>query len=503
MDLILAGFSDILTLTNILYIGFGVSLGIFIGAIPGLAAPMVMAMLTPLTFYMNPLTAISFLLGMLKGGYYGGSISAILLNTPGTPDAAAACFDGYPLAQQGKAEKALKMSLYSSVFGDTLSDVILIIVAAPIAGIALKMGPPEITALIIFAMTMMSSYLGESFIKGLIAAALGMFLATVGIDPELAQPRLTFGLIELEEGFPITAMFIGILALGEIILQLEGGSKASNERFIELKKDAPKEDRVVSWREFSGTLKTQFRSTGIGTVIGALPGLGATLAAFLAYGAAKRTSKNPEEFGHGSLEGLAAAEAGNNATCGANLIPLFSLGIPGNVAAALLIGVFMIHGVNPGPLMFEQDSRLIYGIFGAIIVANGLHLIIGYIGLRFFTKILNVNKEFIYPLVVLSCMTGIYMANNSLFHVGIMVVFGWLGYFMKKLEFSFITFIIGFVLGPIMEHALNQSVIMGGNSPLILIQRPISLSLLVLTFLYVGQIVYRSRKEKRSKKRQG
>lgn len=494
MDQILLGFSDILTLVNILYIALGISIGIFVGAIPGLAAPMVMAMLTPLTFYMSPLAALSFLLGMLKGGYFGGSISAILLNTPGTPDAAAACFDGYPLAKQGKAEKALKMSLYSSIFGDTFSDIILIVVAAPIAGIALKMGPPEIATLIIFAMTTMASYLGTSFTKGIIAAALGMFLATVGLDPELAQPRLTFGFIELEDGLPITAMFIGILALGEIFIQLEGGAKAGFEK-IKLSKNVPKEDRTISLKEFSGTFRTLVRSTGIGTLIGALPGLGATLAAFMAYGAAKRSSKHPEEFGHGSLEGIAAAEAGNNATCGANLIPLFTLGIPGNVAAALLIGVFMIHGVSPGPLMFEQNSRLIYGIFGALLVGNVLHLIIGYIGLKFYTKILDVDKIYIYPLVVLSCMTGIYMENNSLFNVGIMVAFGWLGYFMKKMDFSFITFIIGFVLAPIMEHALNQSLIMSGNNISIFFKRPISLSLLILTILYLCQIVYRSRKK--------
>jgi putative tricarboxylic transport membrane protein len=263
---------------------------------------------------------------------------------------------------------------------------------------------------------------------------------------------------------------------------------------IKLTKECKKEDRTVSWPEFKGCLKTLFRSSLIGTAIGALPGLGITIASFLGYAAAKNASKHPEEFGKGSLEGVAAPEAANNAVLGANLIPLFSLGIPGNLSAALLLGAFMIHGVSPGPLMFQQQGRLIYGIYGALIISNLLNLLIGRFGLKFFAKVLLIPKRVIFPLVVFLCMVGVYLTENSLFAVGLMFIFAFLGYFMKKLDFSFISFIIGFVLGPILEMALRQTLIISKNNPMILFNHPISLTFLILTVISIWRLGFGSKR---------
>lgn len=491
MDVILAGFADTFTFYNILFIGLGITMGVFVGAVPGLNGPMAIALAVPLTFFLSPLAAIAFLVGINKGGTYGGSISAILLNTPGAPEAAATCYDGHPLAKKGKGEKALKMALIASIFGDTFSDLVLIMVAAPIATVALKMGPPEILAVIIFALTIIAGLEGGQLVKGLIGASLGIFIASIGMDFNTATPRLTFGLYELEAGVPLMAMGIGMLALSEVLVQLEKGTKGQDSQVFKLDKNTPKADRTVAPTEIKGVLRTMFRSSLIGTALGALPGLGAVIASFLGYGAAKRASKNPEEFGQGSLEGIAAAEAANNAVVGSNLIPLFTLGIPGNVAAAMLIGAFIIHGVTPGPLMFEEHGQLIYGIYGGMLVANVLNLFIGALGLRVFVRVLSIPKNIIYPVIIFICVTGAYMADNSLFAVSLMIILAVVGFFMKKLNFSFVTFIIGFVLGPMFELSLQQTLIMTRNDLTALLTRPIAMTFLALTLLFIWRMARR------------
>ncbi|MBT6337725.1 MAG: Tricarboxylate transporter family protein [Desulfobacula sp.] len=493
MEVILAGFLDAFTLTNISFIFLGITMGVFVGAIPGLNGPMAIALAVPMTYYMPSIAAISFLIGINKGGTYGGSIAAILLNTPGSPEAAATCYDGYPLAKQGKGEKALKIALYSSIFGDTFSDLVLILVAAPIAIVALKMGPPEILSVIVFALTIIAGLESKQLVKGLIGAGFGIFLASVGMDPNTATPRLTFGLWELENGISLMALGIGTLALSEVLVQLEVKGRAQDKIF-ELDKTQKKENRQISFQEFRSVLRTLVRSSLIGTAMGALPGLGAVIASFLGYGAAKRASKDPESFGKGNIEGIAAAEAANNAVIGSNLIPLFTLGIPGNVASAMLIGAFIIHGVTPGPLMFEEHGRLVYGIYGGMLIGNVFNLIVGAIGLRIFVRVLSIPRNIIYPVVIFICITGAYIADSSLFAVGMMIFFAILGYFMKKLEFSFVTFIVGFVLGPMFEMSLQQTLIMSRNNIIIIFQRPIVLIFLVFTIVFLWRVFRRSNK---------
>lgn len=485
MEQILGALLDVFTLSNIFYIALGVLLGIVVGAIPGMNGPMALAMLIPVSWYLPPLAGICFLLGILKGACYGGAISGILLNTPGSPEAACTCLDGFPLAKQGKGEKALKVSLISSVFGDAFSVIVLIMVAAPIASVALKMGATEICALVMFALTLIAVLSGKSMLKGLMAGIFGIFVSGIGVDPVEALPRMTLGFYQMEAGVPLTAIAIGMLALSEIIVQIEANWKKDKVEIISLKKDVPKEYTTLSVREVKGLFKTLVRSSLIGTAVGALPGLGATLAAFLGYGAAKKASKKPEEFGKGSLEGIASAESANNAVQGSSLIPLFTLGIPGNAASAILIGAFMVHGVQPGPMLFEEHGRLINGIYFGMLIANPLLLALGYFGLKFFSRVLLAPKAFLYPAIIFICLTGAYLEENSLFAVGIMFVFAGLGYLMKKYDFSFVTFIIGFVLGPMFEFSLQQVLSLGEGSLMIFFQRPISAVIVVCTFVFV------------------
>jgi putative tricarboxylic transport membrane protein len=497
IDVIVTGISNALTPVNLLLTAAGVFVGIVVGAIPGLNGPMAIAISIPLTFALSPLTAIAYLVGINKGASFGGSISAVLINVPGTAEAMATTFDGYPLARKGKPLKALKMALYASVVGDTFSDIVLILVAAPFAILALAMGPAEITALMMFALTFIAAVVGKSMTKGLIAGALGIFASTVGLDPEASTPRMTFGILDLEEGIPLLAMVIGMLALSEILIQIEEhlvARAAGQSRCINaFDKNTPREDRIITGSEFKACFRTIMRSAVIGTVIGAIPGLGATLAGFLGYGAAKRASKNPDEFGKGAIEGIAAAESANSATVGANLIPTLALGIPGNLSAAILLSALIIHDLSPGPLIFQQHGVVLYGLFAAMLVANLFNLLIGQLGLRLFAWVIGLPHQYILPVIVLLCFSGGYLITQSMFAVSLMVGFGILGYVMRKLDYSVVAFIIAFIMGPLFEEALRQTLVLFGDSPEQLLFRPIALLFVIITVYSLWRIGFRSR----------
>ena len=373
LSIILAGFGDAFTLTNLLFVLFGVVLGQFVGAVPGIGPIMAMAIAIPFTFTLSPLVAISFLVGVNKGGLVGGAVPAILMNTPGTPDAAATAMDGYPLAKKGKPLKATKMALFSSVTGDTYSDIVLITVSAPLAVLALRMGPIEIAALMIFAFSVLAGLIGNSLIKGIIAAALGLLVASIGSDPENFTPRLIFGYWDLFNGLPLPSVAIGMLAISEILRRMSE-AHGSMQPAIIIKDTGDPDDARVTWAEYWDCRFTMLRGATIGTILGALPGIGSTAAAFMSYAFTKAGSKDPKSFGKGNIHGIAASESANSAVMGANLIPLLTLGIPGSVGAALIISAFMIHGMQPGPLLFETQGRLVYGLFGAMLMANFLNL---------------------------------------------------------------------------------------------------------------------------------
>lgn len=482
IELIIAGFTDSLHPLNLLFVLVGVTAGMIAGAIPGINGPMAIALCIPLSYYMSPVSAIGFLVGLNKGAFYGGAISAILLNTPGTPEAAATAWDGYPLAKQGKGEKALRMALYGSVSGDAFATLVLILVAAPLAALALYMGPPEIFALICLAMTIIAGLGTQSLARGLMAGALGIFVGTIGMEPVSALPRLTFGLYQLERGIALIPIGIGMLAFAEIIIQLErrhnkqgGGTEAT------LSFSSKPEDRYLSWAEYRANIKTLLRSAVAGTAIGAMPGLGAPVASFFAYDQAKKRSKRPEEFGKGTLEGIAAAESANSAVCASSLIPLFTLGIPGNVASALLIGAFVIHGMIPGPLMFEENAQFIYSVYGSLIIANIFLLGVGRAGLRTFCKAVQTPAPILYPIIIFTCIMGSYLGAYNVFDVMLMLFFAFLAYFMNKFDFSHICFIIGFILTPIWETALQQVIIASELDPFMFFRRPVPMILMCIT----------------------
>jgi putative tricarboxylic transport membrane protein len=478
-----------------LFICAGVTLGIIFGVLPGLGSVTALAVLVPVTFYFSPLAAIAFLVGINKGGTSGGAIPAILINAPGTPEAAASALDGYPLAQQGKAEKAMKTALYSSVCGDTFSDIALILLAAPIAAVALKFGPVEFTAIILFSFTMIAALAGKSLIKGIMAAALGVFLSTIGLDPVDSTERLTFGMIELFDGISLLPFAIGTLALSSVVSQLFDLKHEENDVTQALRSAAEyKEDNRLGFLEFWGTWKTLLRSAFIGTGIGMLPGLGVTLAAFLGYGAAKRGSKFEHEFGTGRLEGIQATEAANSAVVGANLIPTIALGIPGNVAAAVLIGAFIIHGVVPGPLMIREHGELVYSIFASMLMANVAHLVIGRIGIRIWVQFVRIPKYIVLPTVVLLCIIGVYIPSNSMFDVGLLFVFAGLGYVMRKGGFSIVCLVIGFLLGENFEISLRQAVLMNNSDLTVLFTSPIALVFILLTIYFTWHFGFKSNK---------
>jgi putative tricarboxylic transport membrane protein len=500
MEMIIAGLLDSISLASLMFLLLGVAIGVLIGAIPGINGPMAIALFIPITYYMTPLTAIGFLVGLNKGAFFGGAVSAVLLRTPGTPEAAATSWDGYPLTQQGKGEKALRMALYSSVAGDFISTVVLILIAAPLAALALFMGPAEIFALISLALTVIAGIGTTSICRGLMAAGFGILLGLIGTEPVTALPRLTFDVYQLGSGLSLIPVAIGLLAFSEILLQLErftvkGGAEHSAHVF-----STKREDRLVSFKEFFASAKTLLRGSLIGIGVGAMPGLGAPVASFMSYDQAMKRSKHKEEFGKGRLEGIAASESANSSVVASSLIPLFVLGIPGNLAAAMLMGAFMIHGMQPGPLLFKENAQLMYGIYGSLLLASLFLLVIGRFGLRLFCKAVDIPAMILYPIVMFTCIMGAYLGKSSMFDVGVMLTFGFIGYFMRKFDYSYVAFLIGFILAPEWERALQQVVIISQYDTFMFFQRPVAMLLMGLAIFVVARTFWTSINASRRKR---
>lgn len=504
MEALIAGILSVFTIGPMIGIAAGVTVGIFMGAIPGLTAAMAIALLSPVTFGMEPITAIAFLTGIYKGGTFGGSISAILLNTPGSPEATATSFDGYPLAKAGQVKRALHMALFASVAGALLADVLLYLVAAPFSRIALKFGPTEITFVVLFAFTFVAGLTGRSMMRGMSACAFGVLCAMVGLDPMSATPRLNFGFIELQDGLPLLPIAIGMLGVTEVMLAVERGierRRGNNENAVEAISETSGPSLPVL--EFLSYWKTILRSSLIGTAIGALPGIGASMAAFVGYGTARKYSKTPEQFGKGALDGVAAPEAANSAVVGGSFVPLLTLGIPGNVTTALLIGTFLVHGIEPGPHVFKTEPALIYGIFTILFVANFFNLAVGLLGSSLYGHIVKAPEYVSYAIVGLTCVTGVYASSNSVFSIYVMIVFAIVGYFMKKFDFSFVAFLIGFVLAPEFEIAFRSYLLVAQGNPVgLLLKSPIALLFFVLTVIAVVRIGWSEHVNSRSAKQE-
>lgn len=492
MDYLISGFGNILNFHTMLWIVIGVTLGYVIGVMPGLGKGTGVAVSIPLTFYLDPVSAIAMLIGIAKGSGAGSAVSAILINTPGEPSSAPTALDGYPLARQGKAQKALKMGLYASVIGDFVSTVILIGLAAPLASYALLIGPVELCAILLFSLTFIGGLSGKSLTKGLVAGALGVFFATVGIETETFVPRLTFGLLELDEGISLVPMAIGMLAVAEMVIQAGNMTQLDKEARV-MSEGETADDRRVTRADWRRCLPAIARGSLIGSVVGILPGLGASVGSFLSYGATVRASKTPQKFGTGMIEGVAAAESADNAVVPASLIPLFALGIPGSVIAAILISALIMHGLTPGPLMFKQQPQMVGDLYAALLCASLVMLIVGSLGQRIFAMVIHLPNRLIIPVVLFLCCLGAYMETSSVFSIYLMLFFAAIGYFMRKLDYSFITFLIGFVIGPKLELTFRQSIQILDAKVANLAHHPISIAFIVLTVLTVVLITHGKR----------
>ena len=480
-----AGFSLLLDWTVLAANIVGIIIGTIVGAIPGLGPVIAIAVLIPVTFVLPTVPAMMLLLGVYQAGIYGGSISAVLFNIPGVPAAAATVFDGFPMAQRGQGGRALKIALYSSTFGNIFSCLVLLMVAAPLAAIALKFGPPELATLLLLALTVISGVSGGSMLKGLIAGLFGLLFSTVGLDPIWGTFRFTMEIPELENGLALVPVLIGLFAISELLIQVgvpDPALKMKNSN-PEAEKQTNAKANHVSFLDMWKMRATMLYSAVIGLCFGILPGIGSTTPAFMSYAFAKQKSKQPEEFGTGIDEGVAAPECANNAVTGGALIPMLSLGIPGDAVTAVILGALMLQGITPGPFVFRDNGVEVYAFLIGLILSTVPTLIAGRIFLRYAVKILALKRCYIFSTVLVMCIIGSYSVNNSAADVAIMCVFGFIGYGLRLLNVPLPPLLIGFVVGKGFEEALRQSLLVSQGSLMIFVQRPISAVFVALSIV--------------------
>jgi putative tricarboxylic transport membrane protein len=487
LEYLASGLETLLSLSNFLFINVGILIGIIFGALPGLTVALAIVLFLPFTFGLSAVNGILMLLGIYCAGTYGGSISAILIKTPGTPSSAATIIDGYPLAQKGHPRKALLMALTASAISGFISALILLIAGPQLAKATLFFGPAEYTALAVFGLSIVASLCSENLLKGIIAGSLGLFISTLGIDFFDGTYRFTFGNYNLFGGIELVPALIGLFAISEILAK--GGTplhEVAAKRNIRLESS----DRL-SFEEVYKNLGTIVRSSLIGTVIGAVPGTGGGIAAFFSYNEAKRTSKNRDEFGKGSLTGIAAPEAGNNGVTGATLIPLLTLGIPGDGAVAILLGAFMMHGLLPGPSLFTEHGSIIYAVMLGLLVVNVFLWIQGRLLIKYFAMItVKAPEAVLTPILIFLCSAGAFSLNGTMFNVYIILVFGIIAYLLTKFGYPIIPLLLGLILGPTLEQNLRRALIISEGSLGIFFTRPISVFFIVITVLSVGFSLY-------------
>lgn len=490
-DLLVAGFESVITFRIIFLVAVGVALGLVFGSIPGLTATMAVAICLPITYGMDAVAGMSLLMGLYIGGVSGGLIPAILLKLPGTPSSIATTFDGFPMAQKGEAGRAFSFAIVSSFFGGILSILVLIIIAPPLGRIALQFGPFEYFAIVIFSLTLIASLSGDSLPKGIMAGLLGIGFAMAGSAPIDAFPRFTFGFTEMSAGFNLLPVLIGLFALSEIFLSAE--KKLTNSIKPKIKTGSYK----VSIKEYLSQGWNFLRSSIIGVGIGILPGIGGGTANIISYVAAKNSSKKPEEFGTGIPSGVVASESSNNAAVGGALVPLISLGIPGDTVTAMLLGGLVLHGLQPGPLLIQNSGDVVYGIFAALLIANLFMALFLFVGMRGFVKLLSIPHYILMPVIIALCVVGAFGVNNRLFDVGALLFFGVLGYLMIKFGYPLTPLVLGFILGPLLETNLRRGLMLSRGDFMPFITSPIAATFLIITALSVAFAIYSNWKKKK------
>jgi putative tricarboxylic transport membrane protein len=468
----------------IFLIFMGTLVGVLVGALPGLSSSMAIALLLPFTLYLEPIESIALMSALYCAGTFGGSITAILINAPGAPPAAATAFDGYPLAQRGEAGKALGISAISSATGGIISVFALLFFAPLLARVAYSFGPPEYFALALFGISMLASIGSESPVKNIIGGLIGLLLATVGIDLMTGVERFTFGNPELYDGIDFIPVLIGLFAISELINQ----SLKINQDRLALAVNTVKLPTLKNLKKIKNTI---LRSSLIGTFIGVLPAEGSTMAAMIGYNEAKRWSAEPEKFGTGEIEGIAGPEAANNAATGGAMVPTLALGIPGSATAAIILGGLQVQGLRPGPYLFEQQPDLLYGIFASMLIANILFIGIGLYGAKYLSRVSLIPIKILWPIVLCLCIVGAYGLEQSMIDVWIMLIAGIVGYLLKNLGITPAPIIMGLVLGALIETSLAQSLILFEGSWLGFFSRPIALLFISLSLVSLfGKSLY-------------
>ena len=478
--------SEIVTVTGIGLLLLGTVSGIFVGSIPGLTGAMLIALSLPFTFHLNCGQALILLISMYVGAVSGGLISATILRIPGTPASMVTTLDGYPMAQAGNGAKALSLGVIASFFGGMISFVFLALLARPVASLSIFLGPFEFFGLVLVALVLLASVGGPRILPGLISGVFGMLVSIPGMSPATGELRWTMGSAEMADGFKLLPVLIGLFAVNGVIqglrsrheaiepIRLTGGSL----RFT-----------YKSWKKhWSNCL----RSSLIGTWVGVLPGIGANIGSIFAYGVAKRFSRHPERFGKGAEEGVVASESANNATVGGALIPLISLGIPGSVIDAILLGALIIHGLQPGPFLFENHPEIVHTVIGAFFFANIVMFFVMFVSSSWIARLGQVPRCWLLPIVLTFCVVGSYSFGNRMFDVWVMMAFGLLGFIMERFAFPLAPFVIGFVLAPLAEENLSAGLMASGGSIAPLFNRPLSLAFVLLAAFLLARAIVRN-----------
>ena len=480
---VMLGFQVALQPANLFFCFMGVLIGTLVGVLPGLGPVAAMSLLLPTTFHLSPVSAVIMLSGIYYGAMYGGSTTSILVNIPGEAASVITCLDGYQMARKGRAGAALGLAAFGSFIAGTLSILGLMLLAPMLAEVALKFGPPEYFSLMLLGLVIVTFLAGSSMPKALLMAAFGLFLGLIGMDIMTATPRFTFDIYFLMDGVGLVPVVMGLFGISEVLLNLE--SRLSREVFeTKIKGLLPNRQ---DWRDSAWPI---MRGSVIGFFLGILPGGGAVISSFVSYGLEKKLSARADAFGTGVIEGVAGPEAANNAAAGGAFIPLLTLGIPANAVMAMLLGALTIYGMQPGPMLIKEHPDLFWGVVTSMYIGNLMLLVLNLPLIGVWVKILKIPYEYLFPLILLFCLIGAFSLNNSVGEIGLMLFFGGVGYLMKKFDYEAAPLVLAMVLGPMMENALRQSLIMANGSAGIFFTRPISLCvvLLVLALLILPML---------------
>jgi len=494
IDNLILGFSTALTPQNLLWCFVGVLAGTIIGLLPGLGSTTGVAVLLPLTLNFEPVTALIMLAGIYYGAQYGGTITSVLISTPGEASSVVTTLDGYQMARKGRAGAALAIAAIGSFVAAIFSLVVLMVVAPPFAQFALKFGPIENLAIMILGLATIVSFSGDSKIRGFAMAVLGLLIATVGLDAATGTARFTGGNVNLFSGIPFVEVMIGLFAVGEVMYQLRiGAAKPIRARFRDL---------VINRQELRRSVGPIGRGSVIGFLLGCLPGAGSTLASFIAYGVEKRVSPHKDEFGKGAIEGVAAPESANNAAANANFVPTLTLGIPGGGTTAVLLGAFTIYGLQPGPLLFEKQPALVWGLLVSFFIGNVMLLVLNLPMAPLFAQMLRIPYVYLYPLILFTSFVGAYSIDNNMFSVWVVFFSGIAGYLMKLYDIPMAPLVLGLVIVPLFEKALTQTSALGDGNLLVVFTHPIAVVVLLLAVVLAAGPGLLSRLRRRTQPQQ-